>query len=300
MRTLMKMLLLTGILAVVEIIRELHSFKVTRYKVSSVKLAGLSGAKKIIFLSDMHNYCYGKDNEKLFHAIETEKPDLILIGGDMLLRSDGNDYGGTVRFLSGLPKICKVYCANGNHEQKLKEQPKRYKQSYEEYKRLLVKAGIHFLENESEEFDWDGKQIRVTGLEIPMKAYERFRRDRLKVREIEERIGKSKAVYEILLAHHPGYTEVYQEWGADLILCGHYHGGVIGIPGNGGIIAPDFTLLPRYSGGCYPVKNSAAVVSRGLGAHSVPVRLMNPAEIVVIELVGSQNILYNNKIAGSE
>lgn len=300
MRTLILMLLMIGIPAVLEIVRELHSFKVTRYRVSSVKLAGLRSKRKIIFLSDLHNYCYGRDNEPLFRAIEKEQPDLILIGGDMLLRSDGNNYSGTVRFLSGLTSICKVYCGNGNHEQKLKEQPWRFEQSYQEYKALLVKAGIHLLENESDEFEWDEARIRVTGLEIPMKAYDRFRRDRLKVREIEERIGESKAAYEILLAHHPAYTEIYQEWGADLILCGHYHGGVIGIPGIGGVIAPDFTLFPRYSGGCYPVGNAAAVVSRGLGAHSVPVRLLNPAEIVVIELVESENILYNNKIAIKE
>ena len=134
-----------GIPAVLEIVRELHSFKVTRYRVSSVKLAGLRSKRKIIFLSDLHNYCYGRDNEPLFRAIEKERPDLILIGGDMLLRSDGNNYSGTVRFLSGLTSICKVYCGNGNHEQKLKEQPWRFEQSYQEYKALLVKAGIHLL-----------------------------------------------------------------------------------------------------------------------------------------------------------
>jgi predicted MPP superfamily phosphohydrolase len=278
---------LTGILAVLEVIRELHSFKVTRYTISSAKLAGLKGMKKIIFLSDLHNCCYGRNNEKLFEEIKKEAPDLILIGGDMLLRTDGNDYGGTARFLSRLPKLGSVYYANGNHEQKLKERPKKYEQSYKEYKKELVRAGIHFLENTSEELTLGTCMIRVTGLEIPLKGYERFGKSRLCMQEIEERIGGHKDVYEILLAHHPAYTELYQEWGADLILCGHYHGGIIGIPGIGGMIAPDFTLFPKYSGGCYKVKDAAAVVSRGIGTHSIPVRLLNPAEIVVIELVES-------------
>ena len=39
----------------------------------------------------------------------------------MLVRKDGNSYDRTVRFLEKLPAICPVYCANGNHEQKLKE-----------------------------------------------------------------------------------------------------------------------------------------------------------------------------------
>lgn len=37
------------------------------------------------FLSDMHNHVYGKQNNKLFEAIKAEQPDLILIGGDMLV-----------------------------------------------------------------------------------------------------------------------------------------------------------------------------------------------------------------------
>ena len=55
----------------------------------------------------------------------------------MLVRKDGNSYDRTVRFLGKLPAICPVYCANGNHEQKLKELPDKYEQSYEGYKKAL-------------------------------------------------------------------------------------------------------------------------------------------------------------------
>ncbi len=96
-----------------ELVRELRCFQVTRYTVTSRKLSGLKTARKIIFLSDLHNYCYGKENEALFRAIAKEKPDLILVGGDMLLRKDASSYEHTVRFLSRLPAICPVYHANG-------------------------------------------------------------------------------------------------------------------------------------------------------------------------------------------
>lgn len=65
----------------------------------------------------------------------------FLIGGDMLVRKDGNSYDKTVHFLAKLPGICPVYCANGNHEQKLKELPDKYEQSYEEYKKALTASG---------------------------------------------------------------------------------------------------------------------------------------------------------------
>lgn len=265
-----------------EVVRELHIFRVVRYKIGHPKLKGLKSTKKLVFLSDLHNCCYGRENEKLFEAIRKERPDLILIGGDMLLRRDGWSYVQTVEFISRLPGLCKVYYANGNHEQKLKEWPERYRQSYKEYRQRLAKAGVHFLENESAGEEWDKIPVRITGLEIPLKNYERFGKRQLRPKELEKRIGRAGGAYEILLAHHPGYARDYQRWGADLILSGHYHGGVVGIPG-GGVIAPDFRLFPEYSGGCYQVGEAAVVVSRGLGTHSVPVRFMNPAEVVVVE-----------------
>ena len=55
-----------------EIARELCVFHVTRYTVTSPKLSGLKASKKIVFLSDLHNYCYRKDNEPLFRAVAKE------------------------------------------------------------------------------------------------------------------------------------------------------------------------------------------------------------------------------------
>lgn len=277
------MILILFLLVAGENFRELHSFQVTFYQVKSGKLKGLKKRRRVVFLSDLHNCSYGEDNGELLAAIEKAQPDMILVGGDMLVRSDGNSYEHTVEFLSKLPGICEVYCANGNHEQKLKECPEEYQQSYEDYKRRIVEAGIHLLENEAAQICWDGIKIRITGLEIPLYGYDRFRARRIEQEEIEERIGRADSSYQILLAHHPAYMEAYKEWGADLILSGHYHGGVARIPGVGGVIAPDFRLFPRYSGGMYEEDTSTIVVSRGLGAHSVPVRLLNPAELIVLE-----------------
>ncbi len=50
-----------------------------------------------------------------------------------------------------------------------------------------------------------------------------------------------------------------------MILSGHYHGGVMQLPGIGGVISPDFTLFPKYSGGIYREGTQTVVVSRGLG-----------------------------------
>jgi predicted MPP superfamily phosphohydrolase len=272
----------------IEMIRELRDFRVTKYRICSQKLNGIKREKKIIFLSDLHNRMYGEENERLLESIRNQHPDLILIGGDMLVRKDGNSYDKTVHFLAKLPGICPVYCANGNHEQKLKELPDKYEQSYEEYKKALTASGIHMLENASETVKLDEVPVKLSGLEIPLGAYARFGKKELSLKEITDRIGEHGDDYQILLAHHPGYMKEYLAYGADLILGGHYHGCVVQLPGIGGVISTNFTLFPKYSGGIYPEGEQIAVVSRGLGTHSVPLRLRNWPELIVLELSGNE------------
>ena len=272
----------------IEMIRELRDFRVTKYRICSQKLNGIKREKKLIFLSDLHNRMYGEENESLLESIRNQHPDLILIGGDMLVRKDGNSYDKTVHFLAKLPGICPVYCANGNHEQKLKELPDKYEQSYEEYKKALTASGIHMLENASETVKLEEVPVKLSGLEIPLGAYARFGKKELSLKEITDRIGEHGDDYQILLAHHPGYMKEYLAYGADLILGGHYHGCVVQLPGIGGVISTNFTLFPKYSGGIYPEGEQTAVVSRGLGTHSVPLRLWNWPELIVLELSGNE------------
>ena len=77
-----------GVYCLIEIRRELKDFHVTTYQISSPELDKMTGTGKVIFLSDLHNRVYGKDNEKLWKKIVENNPDLILIGGDMLVRKD--------------------------------------------------------------------------------------------------------------------------------------------------------------------------------------------------------------------
>ena len=107
-----------------EMYREQHSFCVTHYEVHSPKItctAEKDPVNRIIFLSDMHNHVYGKQNNKLFEAIKAEQPDLILIGGDMLVAKNDVRYQEALDFVSRLPQLCPVYYASGNHEQRIKK-----------------------------------------------------------------------------------------------------------------------------------------------------------------------------------
>ena len=297
------------LLVLVEMYRELHTFRVTRYQVTSPKLAG---KKTWVFLSDLHNQVYGENHCRLIDAVKQESPDIILIGGDMLVGKNGHSYEPALACVKELVKIASVYYVNGNHEERMKLKPEKYDQSYALYKKKLLELGVHLLENEStvlydkadnySAVQTDGAtnpkedcvvqknrstegKVRLTGLEIPLECYTHLKRRQMPEGAIKERIGeRDPEAYQVLLAHNPSYMKDYLAWGADLILSGHLHGGMVRIPGIGGVIGPDFVLFPKYSGEMRRVGRQTVIVSKGLGTHTIHIRLFNPAEIVVLSL----------------
>ena len=276
-----------ALLVVAEIIRELHTFRVVHYRIQTPKLSKKTTGKKIVFLSDLHNCCYGKQNDKLIKAVREAHPELIFIVGDMLVGKAGASYRTAAEFVTSLPQICPVYYVNGNHEQRMREHPEKYGNAYFEYQKELKDAGVQFLINETQSLNWEGNSVAVTGLEIPETCYRHGKRAEMNLEEARERVGTAtSAGYQILLVHQPDYMAVYKEWGADLILSGHLHGGIVRIPGLGGVISPQIGIFPKYSGDLYQEGDTSIVVSKGLGTHTVNIRLLNPAEIVVLHIEG--------------
>ena len=297
----MKIIILTALIAaavlgvIIEILRELHYFRVTRYEIHPDSLSGMRQDIRIVFLTDLHNQVYGEKNDVLFRAVKREKPDLILIGGDMLVGKEKATARPALEFVRKLPEICPVFYANGNHEQRMKEHPEKYRSSYKKYKESLERYGVIFLENQCRQLFMRGRKLTVIGLELPLDSYKKFRKypvSRSMVteclqgwqsRDIREKTGSD---YQILLAHNPSYMRVYKEWGADLILSGHLHGGIVRLPLIGGVITPQGFLFPRYSGELREENGQTVVVSKGLGTHTVKVRLFNMPEIVALTLKG--------------
>lgn len=275
------------VLCIAEWIRELYTFQVTHYQIKSAKLNSLKKEQKILFLSDLHSKQYGKGNMRLLEAIRKENPDLILVGGDMLIGLAGRDVSVASDFIRKLSQIGKVYYASGNHEQRLREFPEIYGDVYTDYRKALDGADICFLENNHTDILIDDCEIRLQGLEIPPTCYAKFRKTTLDVSEVNERIGQAQDDrYTVLLAHNPKFMDTYLKWGADLILSGHYHGGVVRVPGIGGVITPQGNLFPKYSGEHRLVGTQSVVVSKGLGTHSIQLRFLNPAEMIILHLDG--------------
>lgn len=273
------------LLALGESMRECRRFRMTHYDLNTSEDRREKQESRIIFLSDLHNKVYGCQNDILLEAIRKEKPELILIGGDMLIGKKNAPSNHALELIRQLPEIAPVYYALGNHEQRLKRDVEKYGNVIYYYKKELVKAGVHFLENASAEISLSHKELRVTGLALPLGSYEKGKCASVSCREIERLVGLSDQTrYQVLLAHNPVFVPAYKEWGADLVLCGHLHGGVVRIPGWRGVITPRASLFPKYSGEMRREDNTAVVVSKGLGTHTVNLRLFNPAEVIVLHL----------------
>lgn len=282
-KVILIVILLVIIFCVVENIRELNRFKMTYYDIFTDKIRRDC---KVLFFSDMHNKQYGTDNEQLLECARKEKPDIILLGGDMIVGRIRGYNTDTVAFICELSKICTVYYALGNHEQRMKDEPELYGDLFEKYVEEFRGYDVRFLMNETR--DILGKNIRVTGLNIPMKAYDKIKKYKdYSVNAMEQAIGKlqDEEKYNILLAHNPTYMHIYRRWNADLILSGHFHGCAVRLPKIGGIITPQLHLFPKYSGGLYNKKYEDIVVSRGLGDHTLKLRLFNIPELIVLNLV---------------
>lgn len=237
-----------------------------------------------VFLSDLHNKTYGKNNQKLLKAIDKVGPQAVLIGGDLLTAKKGKSFEVATQFIANLRKKYPVYYANGNHEQRLLLYPNVYGDMGEQYEACLQSLGQKRLVNQT--IPWGDGMIYITGCQVDKSYYKRFQRinmDNEYLPSILPAVDEKK--FQILLAHNPDYFEQYVMYGADLILSGHVHGGVVRVPFLGGVLSTNFTLFPKYDGGRFEKNGRVMIISRGLGAHTIPLRLFNPAELVEITVL---------------
>jgi hypothetical protein len=263
--------------------REMHTFRVNRY---SVRVPGLSG-RRILFVTDYHEAVNGKLNPGLLEASRKIRPDLILIGGDLVNGKTPNEnVMPAVELVNGLADIAPVIYGYGNHERRMMIMSEEEEKGYDwDGYRAKLDPRVKFLRNEETVVSLRGKEAKVYGLDV---GYEFYRRNgsTLPVSEMNRLLGeRDESVPAILLAHDPSWFEAYTGWKADLTLSGHYHGGIIRLPGIGGIVNPKYQPFPKYDYGIYEKDGRVMLVGSGLGQHTIPVRWFNTPELVVVDLV---------------
>lgn len=258
-----------------------NRFVTVKYEIESPKI---TKGYTFVLLSDLHNKSFGAQNERLLAKIEELSPDGILVAGDMLTAFEKKKkYQVAMDLMRKLGEKYPVYYGMGNHEHRIGIEQGEYRKLYEIYMENLHQSGIEPLINEK--VDLPSVNMNICGLQIDRCYYRKFSRYPMEENYLQDMLGApQKDKFQILIAHNPEYFEEYVKWGADLIVSGHMHGGLVRLPFLGGVISPRLTPFPHYDGGRFEKDGSVMVLSRGLGTHTLPIRMFNPGELPVIHL----------------
>lgn len=263
---------------------ENEKLNVTSYTICSSKLPDEFDGCKIALLTDLHDHVFGDNNQPLLQAINNANPDYVMIAGDMVTHQKTFDGAVVYELLKQLTTRHEVYYGSGNHEQKLLlDQETR--QAFETFLQSVKALGVHHLANESHIIDKDGASICVNGLELDLECYKKINKRAALSTEFTQTIKKnSPNTFQILLAHNPVFFPEYASWGADLVFSGHVHGGMVVIPGIGGVLSTECRLFPKYDFGKFTKGRATMILSRGLGGHTIKLRIFNRPELVMVAL----------------
>ena len=249
------------------------------YSVQTEKISA-GESVRLVVLSDLHSGTYGKNQGQLLYHIREQRPDLLLLCGDIV--DDKRSQDGARQLLSQLSSIAPCYYVSGNHE--------FWSDNYEEIFDMIDGYGIRVLRNEYEKITVNNIDLTICGVDDPA-VYGTLQRrsygDNARYQAALEKFDTLQTDdFTVLLAHRPEYIEEYAKHPFDLTLCGHAHGGQWRIPYlMNGLIAPNQGWFPKYAGGQYSCGDMTEIVSRGLARDWKP-RIFNPPEIVVVEVKG--------------
>ena len=226
---------------------------------------------RVAVASDLH----GMGHEQVLKILKDEKPDLILIPGDLMEdKQMANPNASGYQFLKNCASLAPTYYSFGNHETGcyhkgkpwLKPTPKPLPPQAKDY---IASTGAILLDNESVKHG----NLCICGLTSGLNGKINHP-DLAALKKFENSDG-----FRILLCHHPEYFMPYiQKTGIELTVCGHAHGGQWRIFGRG-VFAPGQGLFPKYTAG---VLENRCVISRGVGNHTAYPRIFNAPEVVII------------------
>lgn len=211
---------------------------------------------KIAHVTDLHTEGLGSIEMKVISAIKQERPDIIVITGD-IATPDGT-YNGYLEVLKEMKAPKGVYFVRGNWDI-WKEIPRKTE--------LFQEAGITDLTNSQKYID---NNLLLIGLDdligLPNKKI-------LK--------NTNNLQLNIALFHTPETFDLIPN-SIPLSLAGHSHGRQIKIPFYGPIWTPYGT--ENYLAGWYKKGKKELFVSRGIGNSILPIRFNCQPELAFIDI----------------
>ncbi len=220
-------------------------------------------------LTDLHIDRFLPRHEQMLRAIAQRKPHWIFITGDLLDTSSGLPH--LARFLLRVREIAPVYVTLGNHDHASGLPVTAFIE-------LAERCGVHLLLNRALILPLESGELAIAGLDdpttgradpscIPNRAPDRFT---------------------LVLAHAPNVLDLLSDrHHADLILCGHSHGGQWRVPGFSHLWLP-----PGCHGrlaGEYRRNGHRLYVNSGVGWSVLPVCINCLPEILTIDWVADSS-----------
>jgi predicted MPP superfamily phosphohydrolase len=279
------LLLLPFILAVYYLIRlirymsfvEPFNIEVTRHEVTSPHLPTELDGMTICQISDLHICPKPRNRDRAAEAIRGIRADLFVLTGDMI-------YGGPgiAAFLEWIDRLgsslLPAVAVLGNAEHKPKIRTNDIVEGIEH-------RGIPVLLNSCMRFTYGGTTLQVVGVDDPHSLAEDFS---------SAYASTDSNAWTLLLCHSPDGLSTICSNRADLMLCGHTHGGQVCISPNGWRWSNTKRVKGLVSGwyGRYEIRRrvpSASgvdrmYVSRGIGMGDFPLRLNARPEVAVFVL----------------
>lgn len=236
---------------------------VRHYHIKNSELKGI----KIVFVSDFHVLKnQEKRLDKIIEKINTQKPDIVLLGGDYI-KADypekSMDIKTIAKHLSQIKPKYTTLAVLGNHD---------YLYGMNRVKYELEKNNIKVLMNENVPFTIGQKTLYIAGIEDFWEGHPNINKS---LKSTKEPV--------ILLSHNPDvFPQIPPE--VDLTLSGHTHGGQVVLPIFGAPIVPS-DYGNKYAQGFVTENNKKMIVTKGLGTSILPIRLNCLPEIIVIDFI---------------
>ncbi len=274
-------LIVLFILIIISIIYSHFKIDVINYNIVDKRI---DKKLKLLVLSDLHDR--KNINDKLLKIIENEKPDYVIMSGDMINgKYSSNKIANKkidkfIKFCNDL-KDYNVYYTFGNHETYLSSE------IFNKYKNKVSNTNVKVLNNKGV---FLSKNIKLNGIFYGKKYYDR-KHHPITSELINNKVGKiDNKNYNIIICHNPLSPKPFSDYGFDMMISGHIHGGVIRLPF--ALLSPEYKFFPKYSAGLYNINKMKLLVSRGIGyAKTLPIRVNNPAHIMIINLVEDEDMI---------
>lgn len=290
------------LLAAVLVWSTLRSYRdpvVTEVTIESSKV---TNPVRYIYISDLHENIFGKNNQQLYDRLKELDPDFILIGGDIInWTSEDDEYA--VEVIDELSGISDVYFSLGNHEIEYLHPRNEIefsgwdrdhssltlvKTNENGFIRRIEKAGATVLQKNWTDIEINGTKLRIGG------AYEgMFSRD---PGNPEDTMLPGMYAFlagfqdtgslTIYMTHKP-YSFLHGNasalWNIDVVMCGHEHAGQVVLPFLGGLYSRERGFFPKYTHGAFTFDETTLIVSSGMGSSVTPLlRFNNPPEIILV------------------